>query len=194
MHYIIVDLEATCWESRDGKRNEIIEIGATSVDEQLNIVGEFCEFIKPKINPELSNFCIQLTSIKQSDIDKALPFPESLKLFLDWIKSFSEDYLLCSWGHYDRVQFKNDCELHGLNYEWSNQHISLKHQYGKIKKLKRPPGMKRALKVEGIPLKGTHHRGIDDAKNITKIFQKYYRDWDFQPNVEKDSPSSYVGP
>jgi inhibitor of KinA sporulation pathway (predicted exonuclease) len=30
-----------------------------------------------------------------------------------------------------------------------------------------------ALKMEGIILEGTHHRGIDDAINIAKIFRKY---------------------
>jgi len=30
-----------------------------------------------------------------------------------------------------------------------------------------------ALKMEGIKLEGTHHRGIDDATNIAKIFRKY---------------------
>jgi inhibitor of KinA sporulation pathway (predicted exonuclease) len=179
MNYIIVDLEATCWENRDGKRNEIIEIGAVSVDKQLKIVGEFGEFVKPKVNPELSDFCIQLTSIEQSNIDNASSFLEVIDLFLRWIKSFSGNYILCSWGYYDRVQFKNDCELHGLNQDWSNRHISLKHQYGKIKGLRRPPSMKRALKSEKMPLDGTHHRGIDDARNITKIFQKYYDKWDF---------------
>ncbi|MFC1571976.1 hypothetical protein ACFL6M_00095 [Candidatus Eisenbacteria bacterium] len=32
-----------------------------------------------------------------------------------------------------------------------------------------PCGMKRALSLLGIPLDGQHHRGIDDARNITRI-------------------------
>lgn len=30
--------------------------------------------------------------------------------------------------------------------------------------------MKRALAFCKIPLEGVHHRGIDDARNITKIY------------------------
>jgi len=30
--------------------------------------------------------------------------------------------------------------------------------------------MSRALDLLGLPLEGIHHRGIDDARNITKIF------------------------
>ena len=31
--------------------------------------------------------------------------------------------------------------------------------------------MKKALGKLNLPLEGTHHRGIDDAKNIAKIFR-----------------------
>ena len=53
-------------------------------------------------------------------------------------------------------------------------HISLKHQYAEIKGLRKPIGMGRALKKERLELDGTHHRGIDDARNISKIFSKFW--------------------
>ncbi|WP_255512454.1 hypothetical protein [Flagellimonas sp. S3867] len=34
--------------------------------------------------------------------------------------------------------------------------------------------MRRALNREGLNLEGTHHRGIDDARNISKIFKAYF--------------------
>ena len=34
--------------------------------------------------------------------------------------------------------------------------------------------MMSALKRDGIKPEGVHHRGIDDAKNIAKIFIKYF--------------------
>ena len=40
--------------------------------------------------------------------------------------------------------------------------------------------MKWALEKEKIQLEGTHHRGIDDARNIAKIFIKYFEEWDFE--------------
>jgi inhibitor of KinA sporulation pathway (predicted exonuclease) len=186
MKYIILDLEATCWEKKDKQPNEITEIGALCIDENQNTLGEFNSFSKPIVHPELSEFCTKLTSITQKDVDTAPEFPEVLKNFQDWIESFNDDYFLCSWGFYDRVQFKNDCVLHKLDINWLENHISLKHQYGKIKH-KRPIGMKKALKKENIQLEGTHHRGIDDARNIAKIFVKYFEDWDFEPPKKKKS-------
>lgn len=180
MKYIVLDLEATCWEKKDRQPNEITEIGAICIDENQKVLGEFNCFVKPIVHPTLSDFCTKLTSITQSDVDSAQKFPEALVEFTGWIASFEDDYILCSWGFYDRVQFKNDCVLHKLDISWLENHISLKHQYGKIKN-KRPIGMKKALKKEGIDLEGTHHRGIDDTRNISKIFIKYFEDWDFNP-------------
>ena len=34
-----------------------------------------------------------------------------------------------------------------------------------------------ALKLEGFKLDGTHHRAIDDAKNISKIFLTNLDKW-----------------
>ncbi|GAB5425982.1 MAG: exonuclease domain-containing protein [Crocinitomicaceae bacterium] len=177
MNYIILDLEATCWEDRSIKRrSEIIEIGAVKINEEKEIVDEFCAFIQPSLHPELSEFCTELTTITQEDVDGAETFERVIRNFWEWI-NLDEDYLLGSWGMYDRNQFRKDCELHELSTEWLRRHISLKHQYTKIKNMKRHAGMKGALWMEGIELQGTHHRGIDDARNISKIFLKLFNEW-----------------
>jgi len=180
MVYIIVDLEATCWEKRENRPNEIIEIGAVAINEEGALVDEFDIFVKPLLHPTLSDFCTELTSITQEMVDTAPGFPEALQAFQDWIAACTgdqEQYVLCSWGHYDRVQFKNDCVLHKLDTQWLELHISLKHQYADLKNLRRPIGMKKALWQEGLKLEGVHHRGLDDAQNIAKIFLNYFEFW-----------------
>ncbi|MEC0180666.1 exonuclease domain-containing protein [Paenibacillus peoriae] len=172
MNYIIFDLEATCWENDRTRQNEIIEIGAVKVNANLEIISEFQAFIKPKLNPQLSDFCKSLTSISQQEIDMATYFPLVIYKFQEWIGK--EPYYLCSWGFYDKSQLKKDCELHKIRTEWIRNHISIKHQHGKLIGNDRGVGMERALKMLNLPLEGTHHRGIDDAKNISKIFVKIF--------------------
>lgn len=180
MNYIIVDLEATCWQGEKGKRNEIIEIGAVKLNDKLEIVEDFCEFIKPTLNPELSDFCKELTTITQEQVDTADPFPEVLDDFLDFIGGYYCLYCLCSWGHYDKNQFIKDCELHKIDTSWLDRHISVKHQYADFKGLrKKGVGMKRAMEMDGLQMEGTHHRGIDDARNITKIFVNNFENFNF---------------
>jgi 3'-5' exoribonuclease 1 len=171
MNYIVLDLEATCWKNNFGKVNEIIEIGAFKISEDKVIIDEFCSFIKPKVNPELSSFCKELTSIKQVDVDGAPPFVEVINTFIKWI---GDEYTLLSWGEYDKKQFIKDCELHKVSHEWVINHVNLKQKHAKIRNIDKPCGMDAALKMEGFTLDGTHHRGIDDARNLTKIFLKYF--------------------
>jgi len=104
-NHIILDLEATCWKDRGVKKqNEIIEIGAIKIDGNGKLISEFSEFVKPKLNPELSDFCKELTTIGQSDIDSADTFDCVIERFKKWI-NLDEPYILCSWGFYDRKQF-----------------------------------------------------------------------------------------
>lgn len=179
MNYIIVDLEATCWQKKAVDQNEIIEIGAIKVNRNFEIESEFSHFVKPKLNPNLSDFCVELTSIQQINIDTASDFSSVIAKFKDWI-NISESYLLCSWGLYDKTQLISDCKLHGLGFDWLNKHISLKHQYPSFSGLRKMVGMKGALALEKLNLDGIHHRGIDDARNITKIFLKNKDKWTLQ--------------
>jgi len=180
LKYIILDLEATCWEGHDKSRNETIEIGAVKINSNQEIESEFQKFIKPIRYPKLSEFCKNLTTITQEQVDNAEYYYEVIKEFKKWIGIPTEEYLLCSWGIYDRKQFESDDELNNLDSKWTRRHISLKHQFGKIKKLRRALGMKRALEHEGLELEGNHHRGIDDARNIAKIFIANFENWNFE--------------
>ena len=180
MNYIILDLEATCWQDRSlKKQNEIIEIGAVKFTDG-QAVGEFSKFVKPLLSPVLSAFCTELTTITQVEIDTADAYPIVIQRFQEWI-NLQEPYVLCSWGFYDKNQFLKDDQLHGLNSDWLKNHISLKHQYASIHSLKRPIGMGGALKQQNLSLDGTHHRGIDDARNIAKLFQLDRDKWEL-PN------------
>lgn len=180
MNFIIFDLEATCKENDRQFKKETIEIGAVKVSKvngELKIVDEFNAFIRPIKNPTLTEFCKNLTKISQEDVDNADLFPSVIQSFKEWI-NIDEPYVLCSWGHYDKHQLLNDNKLHGLkDSKWiTNHHISLKHQHGEILN-KRPMGIQKALKIANMTFEGTHHRGIDDARNISRIFIKYFDKW-----------------
>lgn len=168
---IVFDLEATCEDRAITPRfdNEIIEIGAVKVIDGV-IVDEFQTFVRPVRTRLLTAFCQNLTSISQQDVDGAPEFPEALEAFRKWAAKDVSAYTLASWGFYDRKQIEKDARHHGVSWSELRTHRSLKHEYQEIRRLKRPIGMKGALQKEGIPLDGTHHRGIDDARNIAKIY------------------------
>lgn len=180
MNFIVFDLEATCWDGALSNRvQETIEIGAIKLNDYGEVVGVFSQFIRPIINPTLSVFCKQLTSIEQEEVDRANTFPEVVEDFQDWAEIYDEDYLLCSWGNFDRKMLISDCQLHKMEHDWVMSHINLKRQYQEIKRHKAPRGLKKAIHAEGFEFTGIHHRGISDAENLAKLFHKYLDEWQF---------------
>jgi inhibitor of KinA sporulation pathway (predicted exonuclease) len=144
---------------------EIIEIGAVMVDaKSLKIVDEYEIFIKPILNPTLTTFCKTLTTITQKDVDEAVGYKEALENFKNWYSRY-DDFLFCSWGDYDRNQFKLDSALHNVAYPFSEEHLNIKKAFAKVQGVK-PCGLDEALNHVGLELVGTHHRGIDDARNM----------------------------
>ncbi|MEO0533008.1 MAG: 3'-5' exonuclease [Cyanobacteria bacterium P01_A01_bin.123] len=169
-YYLVVDLEATCCDQKQipRKQMEIIEIGAVMVASiHLAVVDEFQMFVKPVRHPILTEFCTQLTTITQAEVNQAPGFKEAIAAFSDWLTGY-ENCLFCSWGDFDRNQFKQDCKFHAVPFPVQN-HFNLKKAFLRTQGLKQRRGMAQALELAGIPLVGTHHRGIDDARNIAKL-------------------------
>ena len=172
MRKIIFDLEATCWkDERRALETETIEIGAVMLDQNGAIESEFDCFVRPVVHPQLSDFCRNLTSIVQSDVDGAQTFAHAFARFVAWAQSGGESLILVSWGEFDPRQLQLDCARAGVDYPAAFAcHVNIKIRFAEARKIK-PVGMARALKMLGIPLAGTHHRGIDDARNIAAIAQ-----------------------
>lgn len=181
MNFIIYDLEATCWRGGPpSKVQEIIEIGAVKVNPYGEIEEVFNRFIKPVLNPYLSTFCQELTTIQQEDVDRASTFSKVVEDFQDFAEIFDEDYLFCSWGNFDKRMLVQDCKLHDMEHDWiEDHHINLKQQYQEIKRFRKPKGLFHAVTDEGFEFTGIHHRGISDAENLAKLFTKYLDEWSY---------------
>lgn len=178
MHYIICDLEATCWAGeRCPDRMEIIEIGAVKLASAGGPeLGEFSAFVRPVRELTLSDYCRELTSITQADVDGADPFPIMLERFLAWMGE--PPLRFCSWGQYDLNQLRQDCDRHNLAFPAHfADHLNVKNGWAAWKGVK-PRGLARALRLMGMELEGRHHRGMDDARNIARIVMAMGPSWD----------------
>ena len=170
-YYLVLDLEATCCNQETVKRHEmeIIEIGAVMVEARdLTTIDEFQTFIKPVRHPILTEFCKSLTSITQAQVDQAPNYIEAIALLKKWLSNYPNG-VFGSWGDYDRNQFKQDSKYHQVPFPIAYSHVNLKKKFTKVQGLSKRCGMPEALELAGIALEGTHHRGIDDARNIAKL-------------------------
>jgi inhibitor of KinA sporulation pathway (predicted exonuclease) len=177
-----VDLEATCDEAEKSEsprplsvvpdQMETIEIGLVVIDlKSLEIVDEFQRFVRPQINPALTDFCKKLTSIQQTDVDGARTYQE----IGEELRMFTEHYpdaAWASWGDYDARQLERDAGfaacpslLEGLpHFNARKWHAGLYDN--------RPKSLKQTVESLGLVWQGTYHRGIDDAKNLASIVKE----------------------
>lgn len=109
---IVIDLEfcqipksmKSCFSNLN---HEIIEIGAVMLDENMDIVGQFQEYIKPQYGV-LSKRISQLTGITDEMLSASTYFPEALNHFLEWIGNDMKDMEMCSWSMTDYHQLKEE--------------------------------------------------------------------------------------
>jgi len=161
---IVVDIEATCWEDEDPRRSlqrsisEVIEIGAVKIGRDFKRVSEFSKFIRPLKNPMLSDYCKNLTTITQEQVDSADCFDTVWKEFLDWC---GDDCVMASWGQYDINQLSRqsaDCKL-----QCNFAHINMKDKFG-------GRGLGVTARSLGIDFSGPQHRALVDARAVADIF------------------------
>ncbi len=166
---VVIDIEATCWETSppSGQQNEIIEIGVCSVGlEAAEIYNKRSILIKPT-RSKISRFCTKLTTLTQEQVDAGVSFDEACQILI--AEYSAENLLWGSWGNYDRKMLVSQCETFYVSYPFSENHVNIKTLFAEYANKSKAVGMARALKMLKFELDGTHHRGHDDAWNISRI-------------------------
>ncbi|MDR3113081.1 MAG: exonuclease domain-containing protein [Endomicrobium sp.] len=174
LNLLVMDLEATSTGQKEPcYRREIIEIGALKCYVCANAweTGDsFDCFVKPQINPKLTKFIKDLTTIKQRDVSEAKTFPSVLDEFKKWIGK--EVFILSSFGNYDFEQLQADCNLYKKLFPFSSQHINLKKVIQKKLGVEKSGGCGDIIKNLQIVPQQPEHRALNDVKNIIKICHK----------------------
>lgn len=168
---LVIDLEATCWESNSSKpadeQNEIIEVGWALLDVPSNTLVRTGTILVKPIHSRVSSFCTQLTTITQEMVDtEGVTLKEAFDYLVDELGSKNMSW--ASYGEYDRNMVRRQCGVFGLAYPFGETHTNVKTLFKELYKGHRGNyGMATAYKaVFGKPIEGTHHRGGDDARNI----------------------------
>ena len=127
---ILIDLEFTCWEGslRDFWPNpaqppEVIEVGLVGYDFQRDrVLGTYQRFVKPRINSQLSDFCLQLLPLTQHDIDGAPDLGEVVREIAAWQEQLGVDHApLAEWYMGDRSILCVDGRRSGVDDPFENR-------------------------------------------------------------------------
>lgn len=168
---IVIDIESTCWKQNTSKEvNEIIEIGICPIETKSGKALEPKSIIVKPTYSTVSEFCTNLTTLTQEDVDNGVSFSDACSILVN--EYDTKRYVWSSYGNYDRNQFEIQCERENVEYPFSYSHINVKILFALVNSLRGQVGMTDALKILNIPLKGTHHRGGDDAQNIAQILSR----------------------
>lgn len=176
MNYIIVDLEwnNTYCKKKNGFLNEIIEIGAVKLDENLQTVDTFSMFIKAQLGKKLHTRVKELTNITNDDISGGTPFSQAMALFRKW--SSGEDTVILTWGDTDvRVLVENFKYFNGINFvPFLKNYINLQKYAQAFMNISKADqiGLSAAAEKLGLVTENySLHRALDDSLLTADIFR-----------------------
>ena len=188
MQYIVIDLE---WNGSYSKKahgyfNEIIEVGAVKVDEQMRIVDTFRAAIKPVVSKKLSSIVTDLTNITAEELEDGTTFTGMMRQLSWWMGS--EPSTVLTWSTTDLLVLMENCR-----YFTGRQEIPFLQKYMDFQAYAQQRmgvdasqqlGLARAGEMLGIPEDNMSlHRALDDSKLTAAILQKVYDADTFVPAI-----------
>ncbi len=178
MNYIIMDLEWNNSYMKSAQRfvNEIIEVGAVKLDEELNTVGTFSEIIKPVLSKKLRSRIKNLTNISNDDIKAGKPFSKVISDFEKWV---GDDSVVLSWGDTDiRTLLTNiKCFLNKEDISFIRRYADLQRYCQCFINMEniQQAGLSYAAECLQIDAeKFPHHRALDDSLLSAECFKKTF--------------------
>jgi inhibitor of KinA sporulation pathway (predicted exonuclease) len=168
----VFDLEFTAWEHslaerwmRPGEFREVVQIGAVKIDARTFApLDELNLLVKPRINPVISDFLVQLTGVTNEAIaERGIDFADAYARFT----AFAEGGTICAFGRDDLV------------LEWNLEFYGIRN----AQPLPRHLNAAQWLRDNGIATKGFHacdvaglcgakfegreHDALEDARSVT---------------------------
>lgn len=178
-YFLVLDFEATCDKERKISPQEIIEFPVLKINAKtMQEESHFHSYVAPTANPVLTPFCTELTGITQDMVSGKPILQTVLQDFDRWMQGegllgpgVSVCFVTC--GDWDlKTMLPQQCKafkLHHPHYmkKWMNIKFAFSDVMGH-----RLRGMPEMLAALGLNLRGRHHSGIDDSRNIARILAK----------------------
>ncbi len=214
MVYVVLDLEWNGAFSRKahGYFNEIIDIGAVKLDENLNELDRFQVMIRPVISKKLSEIVQNLTQIDQEELAEGTTFEEAVARFSEWIGD--EEAAILTWSQTDLLVLIED-----FQFFYKRPTVPFMTHYADIQRycqkrmgvdLGQQLGLRNACEQLAISTEGMEiHRALGDSILTMQVLQRvgeseslrlvlqpvnpeFYRRVQFKPTYIKDIHSPLI--
>lgn len=185
-YLVVLDFEATCEKNDTKWVNEIIEWPSVLIDcNEMTIKDQIQIYVKPRNRPTLTEFCTELTGIRQETIDeKGVDIIDALKQYNKWLashrllpKNNDVKWTFITCGNWDLQtmlsnQMKMISKQPGKHFQsWINIKKAFEEYY-QAKAI----SMVKMLQHLGLSLQGRHHSGLDDSYNTAQVVLRMLKD------------------
>ncbi len=182
---ICLDLEFTCWENsiRDDWPDtqfpaEILQVGMAGFDLiQGRCLAKFSAYARPALNPQMSDYCVNLLQISQIIIDSSPSLPQ----VINQISSFLSDYrgdstLVCAFGP-DCKRFADDAARHNQESPFRPfACLNLQQEAAKVMGMTdKLPDREHIKQHFQLPPSANRHDALDDALDVKILFDALIR-------------------
>ena len=174
---VVFDLELTAWLGSaargwtgPGEYPEIIQIGAVRLDAGLCETGTLDLPVKPRLNPTLSDYIVDLTGIAQGRIDReGVDIAEALGRLADFAEGAR--VLLCNGG--DDAWLRQNARLAGIPDPLAAATFgSLSRHFSRAAARDRHVVSSDLPAVFGFAAPGRAHDGLGDARAIAEALRR----------------------
>lgn len=179
MFYVIMDLE---WNNSYNKYrkcfvNEILEIGAVMVNDELEVIDTFSVIIRSQLIKKLSGRVKNLTHITNEDMTSGVSFQRAVTDFSKWIGS--KNCVFMSWGNSDiRVLYDNYsmfCKIKGIPFLTEYLDLQKYCQQFIVSATNQQISLVNAAIEMGIDISDcTFHRALEDSLLGLRCLKKCY--------------------
>lgn len=194
MKYILLDLE---WNSaychKTGKFiNEIMQIGAVKLNEQLEECDRFSHTIKSCITKKLSKRFIDLTGITNEEMLSGVRLKDAVEQYNDWVSG--DDFVTMTYSNSDLYAIFENCSTFLTNSPMMRigkyadlQTLAMQYLNDRGAALKNQISLSTAAQMLGIDISGFDmHTAFDDSL-VSSAILKVCFDKDKLSNIIKDT-------
>ncbi|UMM39831.1 hypothetical protein L5515_016717 [Caenorhabditis briggsae] len=187
---LILDFEATCEKDNHDYPPEIIQFSVAVLNTREKIIREdvsFNKYVRPVINPQLTDFCAELTGINQDTIDKADTFPEVYDQFTAWLNehniqekrfAFVCDSRQDMWRFAQYQFLLNKQPLPTIFRQWVNLGHLYEQDFRKAQQqdIWGPRFIEKMSGFYNIPFNGHNHNAMDECAFLAKVTKRVLDD------------------
>ncbi|MBD5492456.1 MAG: exonuclease domain-containing protein [Lachnospiraceae bacterium] len=192
MNYGLLDIEMTCdGKQENGKfiddgrmkhsQRKIISVGFIVCNDTYNIKNRYASFVKPVHNTTITDYCMKLTGITQSDVDHGKKCNNAFRDIRELCMKYSVDYIF-TFGNADKDGIRSSIKWNRKEkekvynlYAVSEKVIDVRPailQGINCENDRRSPGLSKIAEQLEVKMKGEYHNALNDAMLLYKICRK----------------------